>query len=95
PDHPVTDHLDDLIVASYGVAAMALAYVHRAYLASFRWTLVILAAAFPLFAAMVVLDFRHDWKSAEDALKVVAGTLIFVGFLAAWLETTTTGGGGR
>jgi hypothetical protein len=30
PDHPVTDHLDDLLVAGYGVAALALAYRHRA-----------------------------------------------------------------
>jgi len=92
PNHPITDHLDDLIVASYGMAALALAWIHRAHLASFPWMVMILAVAFGLFAAMVVLDFAHVSKTAEDAFKVVAGTLILVGFLAAWLDTTTTGG---
>jgi hypothetical protein len=41
---------------------------------------------------MVVVDFLHLSKTLEDALKVVAGTTIVVGFLAAWLEVSTTGG---
>jgi len=86
PDHPVTDHLDDLIVAGYGVAAAALAYAHRAELARLRWMVLVLAQAFVVFAAMVVLDFLHLSKTAEDALKVVAGTMILVAFLAAWFE---------
>jgi hypothetical protein len=92
PDDPITDHLDDLIVAGYGAAAAALAYVHRAHLASVRWMLVILALAFVVFAMMVVVDFLHLSKTVEDALKVVAGTLILVGFLAAWLQLSTPGG---
>jgi len=92
PDHPVTDHLDDLIVAGYGMVALTLAWVHRAHLVSFRWTALILAVAFPLFAGMVVLDFAHAWGVVEDAFKVVAGTLILVGFLAALFDTTTAGG---
>jgi ABC-type uncharacterized transport system permease subunit len=58
----------------------------------FRWTVLILAVAFPLFVGMVVLDFAHAWGAVEDAFKIVAGTLILVGFLAAWLDTTTPGG---
>jgi hypothetical protein len=92
PEDPLTDHLDDLIVASYGLAALVLAWVYRAYLASFRWMLTILAVAFVLFAAMAVVDFLHLSKTLEDALKVVAGTMILVGFLAAWLEVSTPGG---
>jgi hypothetical protein len=92
PDDPVTDHLDDLIVAGYGAAAVALAYAHRAPLAALRWMLVILTLAFAVFATMVVVDFFHLSKTVEDALKVVAGTLILVGFLAAWLEVSTPGG---
>jgi hypothetical protein len=92
PDHPITDHLDDAIVAGYGVAALALAYVHRAQLASLRWMGVILGVAFGLFAAMVVVDVLHLSKTVEDALKVVAGTLILVGFLAAWFDTANAGG---
>lgn len=92
PDHPVTDHLDDVIVAGYGVAALALAWKHRAHLVSFPWTVLILAAALGLFAAMVALDVAHGSRTAEEVLKVVAGTLILVGFLAAWFDTTPHGG---
>jgi hypothetical protein len=92
PEDPFTDHLDDLIVAAYGLAALGLGWAYRAHLAGFRWMLTILAAAFALFAAMVVVDFLHLSKTLEDALKVVAGTMILVGFLAAWLEVSTPGG---
>jgi hypothetical protein len=92
PEDPLTDHLDDLIVASYGVLALALAYAYRAHLAAFRWMLTILALAFLLFATMVVVDFLHLSKTLEDALKVVAGTTILVGFLAALLEASAPGG---
>jgi hypothetical protein len=86
PDHPVTDHLDDLIVAGYGVAALGLAYRHRVYLQHLTSTHRILGGAFVLFAAMVVIDFLHWSKTIEDGLKLIAGTLILVGFLAARLE---------
>lgn len=91
PDAPITDHLDDATVAVYGVAALALAYAHRAHLAVFRWTILILALAFPLFAWMAVADVLHLSKTLEDVLKVVAGTLILVGFLAAWLQLAIPG----
>jgi hypothetical protein len=86
PDHPVTDHLDDLIVAGYGVAALVLAYRHRVALQPLTWMQRTLGTAFALFAAMVVVDVLHWSKTIEDGLKVVAGTLIFIGFLAARLE---------
>ena len=86
PDDPITDHLDDLIVAGYGVAALGLAYRYRAELRHLTWMQRTLAWAFGLFAAMVVVDFLHWSKTVEDGLKVVAGTLIFVGFFSAHLE---------
>jgi len=91
PEDPVTDHLDDLIVGGYGVAALVLAYRHRADLQYLTWMHRILGGAFMLFAAMVVVDFLHWSKTLEDSLKVVAGTLIFVGFLAARLELCELG----
>jgi hypothetical protein len=91
PEHPVTDHLDDAIVALYGVAALVLAYAHRAHLVVLRWMILILALAFPLFAWMVVADVLHLSKTLEDVLKVVAGSLILVGFLAAWLQLALPG----
>lgn len=92
PEDPLTDHLDDLIVAGYGLVALGLGWAYRAHLAAFRWMLTILAVALALFSAMVVVDFLHLSKTLEDALKVVAGTTILVGFLAAWLEVSTPGG---
>jgi hypothetical protein len=91
PEDPFTDHFDDWIVAFYGVGAVALAYVHRAHLAVFRWTILILVLAFPLFVVMVVLDFLHASKTLEDGAKIVAGTLILVGILAAWLQLAIPG----
>lgn len=91
PEDPVTDHLDDAIVAAYGVAALALAYVHRAMLTGFPWMLRILALAFPMFVTMVVLDVLQAAKTLEDALKMVAGTFILVAVLAAWLQLATPG----
>jgi hypothetical protein len=86
PEHPVTDHLDDLIVAGYGVAALALAYRHRTDLQSLVWMHRTLGVAFALFAVMVAADILHWPKAIEDGLKIVAGTLILVGFLAARRE---------
>ena len=86
PEDPLTDHLDDLIVAGYGVAALVLAYRYRADLQYLTWMHRILGVAFMLFAAMVAIDLLRWSKTLEDSLKLVAGTLIIVGFLAARLE---------
>jgi hypothetical protein len=91
PNHPLTDHLDDLIVAGYGVAALGLAYRYRADLQYLTWMQRTLALAFGLFAIMVVVDFLHWSKTLEDGLKVVSGTLILIGFLSARLELVGPG----
>lgn len=87
PRHPITRHLDDLIVAAYGgVLALWLAYRYRADLVSLRWMVLILSAGAALFAAMVLFDL-FDWnKTVEESLKVLAGTVIFIGFYAARLQ---------
>jgi hypothetical protein len=86
PDDPITDHLDDLIVAGYGVLALLLAHRYRVELARLTWMHLVLGGAFGLFTGMVVADFLHWPKTLEDGLKVLSGTLIFVGFLAARLQ---------
>jgi hypothetical protein len=86
PHNPLTDHLDDVIVASYGVVALWLAYRYRVDLARLRWMALVLGLAFSLFVGMVALDMTHLSHTVEDSLKVVAGTLILVGFVAARLE---------
>lgn len=91
PDHPVTDHLDDAIVAGYGVAALVLAHRYRRELARLPWMHLTLGTAFALFTGMVVVDVLHWSKTLEDGLKVLAGTLILVGFVAARLELAQLG----
>lgn len=91
PDHPVTDHLDDLIVAGYGLVAIVLAHRYRVDLARLTWMHLILAVAFAIFAGVVVLDVLHWAKTLEDVFKVVAGTLIFVGFFAARIQLAELG----
>ena len=91
PEHPVTDHLDDVILASYGVAAIALAHRYRADLGRLAWMQVILLAGFALFTVMVVADFLNWPKALEEGIKVVAGTVILLGFLAARLQLAQPG----
>jgi hypothetical protein len=83
---PLTTHLDDLIVASYGVVALALGWRYRKHLIQQRLMIQTLMAAFACFAAMVVLDFTSASKAMEDSLKLVGGILIVIAFLAAYLE---------
>jgi hypothetical protein len=90
PNDPITDHADDLIVAAYAVPAAALAWIHRAHLASFPWMVICFATAFGLFAAMVALDYTHVSMAVEESVKLVAGTLILVGLLAVWLDTSAS-----
>lgn len=91
PDDPVTDHLDDLIVAAYGLVALMLAFRYRVELARLTWMHLVLGIAFGLFTVMVVADFLHWPKALEDGLKVPAGTTILVGFLAARLQLAVLG----
>jgi hypothetical protein len=92
PEDPITDHFDDWIVAGYGLVAAWVASVYRELLLAFRWTVVLLALATPLFIVMLIADFYHLSKTLEDGVKIVAGTLILVGFLAAWLQVSNPGG---
>lgn len=68
------------------LAALGLAYRYREQLQHLLWMQRTPGLAFLLFGTMVVVDFLHGGKTLEDSLKVVAGTLIFVGFFEAWLE---------
>jgi hypothetical protein len=86
PEHPVTRHLDDLIVAGYGPIAAALAYRYRVYLAPLRWTILIMVVAFVLFVGMVFYDLT-DWSSAtEESLKLLSDVFIFIALYAARLQ---------
>jgi hypothetical protein len=88
---PLADRLEDLIVAAYGLVALLLAYRYRVELARLTWMQIVLGIAFALFTVMVIADFVHWPKALEEGLKVVAGTTIVVGFLAARLQLAQLG----
>ena len=90
PKHGVTAHLDNWIVASYGITAAALFWRHRRYVATLGWFNRTMALAFLGFAAMVYADsvvFRYE---VEDSLKLISGTLIACAFLAVYFDERST-----
>ena len=77
--HWLTDHLDDVFVALYGVIALAWADRHFERLVRLRWTALMFGVAFLCFVGMTVLDFTGLTAWLEDSLKLLAGTLILAG----------------
>jgi hypothetical protein len=95
-DNPLTDHLDDALVALYPLAALVLWYRHRQHVLSFPWMVLTMAAAFAAFAAMAVLDWAERFKTVEESLKLIAGVLILLGLLCAYAEAVArNAAGGR
>lgn len=84
--HPVTDHLDDVIILGYAAFAAALWYRHRRALLRLPWTVLTMTVAFFAFAAMMAVDLSMEVKAVEDGIKLVAGALILGAFLAARRE---------
>jgi hypothetical protein len=92
PEHWLTDHLDDAIVALYGMVAVTWAYRYRAGLLHLRWTTVCLAAGFALFIGMTVLDFLGTWPTVEESLKLLAEAAIITGVFAAYRDPALRAG---
>jgi len=86
PDDPVTDHIDDLLLAVYVFPAVWLAWRHRARLLQLVPMIQLMGMAFVCFAGMVYLDFTSRSLFYEETLKLVAGVLIFLGFLTAYYD---------
>lgn len=84
-DDPITDHLDDALVALYGLAALAVAWRHRTHILSLPWFTLTMAAAGALFAAMVAIDVLAGdaWMATEETVKLLAGALILTATLTA------------
>jgi hypothetical protein len=85
-NHPVTDHLDDLIIMAYAVFAAALWYRCRRPLLRLPWTVLTMGTAFAAFAAMMAVDLAAEIKAVEDSLKLLAGALVLSALLAARQE---------
>jgi hypothetical protein len=83
PKGSKTDKIDDLIVAAYGLVALAMGWKHRRYLIRMTLTIQVLAIAFFFFVAMVWVDMYRYWIVVEESLKLAAATLILIALLAA------------
>ncbi len=86
PRHPVTDRIDDTIVACYGVLALWYLWRNRDQLLELPWMMISFTIGGGLFALMVVFDAGHLSQSIEDSLKTVATLFILIGCLAAVLS---------
>jgi hypothetical protein len=84
--HWLTDHLDDVVVAAYGVVALVWADRQFEQLVKLRWTGLMLALAFCCFVVMTVLDVAGIVASLEDSLKLIAETLILAGLITAYRD---------
>jgi hypothetical protein len=79
--HQTLRHLDDVLVALYGLGALAMAWYHRNPLLAMRWTVLCFALAGLLFGVMVWLDLMRLSYAIEDSLKILAGAVILAGLL--------------
>ena len=86
PSGSFTDHLDDLIVASYAGLFVAIWWREWRALADLTWTLRSLVAALVAYVAMVIYDVAEGGKVIEDSLKIAGGALILIAFAAAFHE---------
>jgi hypothetical protein len=84
PKHWLTDHLDDAIVAVYGLVALGWTWWHRDALLRLRWTTILLMAAFGGFVIMEILDSTGFSATAEDSLKLLAEVVIVLALLAGY-----------
>lgn len=87
PEDPLTDHLDDAIVALYPLIALGFAWKFRVQLLALKWLVLFMALATVFFAVMVVLDVVSHKQWAEESAKLcTAGTMVLA--LAAARHST-------
>lgn len=82
-DHPVTTHIDDAIVALYGVATLWWGVRYRDALLRLPWATRLFALAFVGFVGTTALDVLNTSRTVEECVKVLAEALIVAGFYAA------------
>lgn len=88
PNNRITDHLDDVFVLCYTVPALYLGWKYRRELLQARLTAQVLALAMVVFVVHLTLDVVTVMLPLEESLKQTAGCLIFLAFLAAYLQPT-------
>lgn len=91
PRHPLTDHLDDVIVLGYGLFCFAWSRAHWPDIRRLRWAATTGVAAAAAAVAMVVCDVGSLSEAAEESLKTMAGALAGAAALAAALDPARRG----
>jgi hypothetical protein len=86
--NPVTDHIDDVLVASYVLPAFYLALRHCKRLLAVPFTIQVLAVAFGMFAVHLVFDWLGLSPTAEECIKQTAACVIWIALLATLLQPT-------
>lgn len=83
PENRITDHLDDVVVAGYGIVLAATAWARCDALLRSPWFVRCAAASGVLFAFMVATDIATDtWVVAEEGAKLMAEAFLVAGLLA-------------
>jgi hypothetical protein len=84
--NPVTDHIDDVIVASYVLPAFYFALRHCKRLLAIPFTIQLLAVAFVMFAVHLVFDVLGLSPTAEECIKQTAACVIWIALLATLFQ---------
>lgn len=83
PEDPLTDRIDDVIVALYGLLFLGLFVRYRRHIMFFRAMVWMLVPAAICFAVMVKYDMLGGAKHIEESLKIGGGAFILTAYLAA------------
>jgi hypothetical protein len=86
--NPVTDHIDDVIVASYVLPAFYFALRHCKRLLAIPLAIQLLGVAFVMFAVHLVFDWLGLSPLAEECIKQTAACVIWIALLATLLQPT-------
>jgi hypothetical protein len=91
PKHPVTSHIDNVVIACYGIVALYYVRRRKEQILHLPWTAYALGIAFVLFVAMMILDFADRMMSLEDTFKTYSIFFILIGCLAAYMSHKSAG----
>ena len=82
--HPVTDHIDDVLVLGYAIILSLATWHHRRRLLALPRVVVPFALGGVAFAGMVALDMTAGAAWLEEGLKLAAAAAFLTGAAGAW-----------
>jgi hypothetical protein len=87
PEGRYADHLDDVLVALWGLLFLGLFVIYRRHVLTFRAMVWCLVAAAGCLVCMIGIDLmKMPDKTLEELAKVVGGVWIVAGYLAALMH---------